>query len=180
MDMSKQMGSGVVATRDEAGRYGKPRALRLAIALASGATMLLAASHASAEKPSVEGVWRVTRHGVNCATGQQLSSFQAIMLFNKEETVTGFGVPPFSTPANGSPDYGVWKREPGKHQYSFKLLSNNYDDAGAFDGTTEVSARLELANGGDALSYRATVSFFDANGQFLFSGCGTATGTRFE
>jgi len=180
MESSKETGSDIAAAGIQERRFGRRGVLQLAIALASGAALLSSASHANGWRDSVDGVWRVTRHGVNCASGQQLSSFQAIMLFNKEGTVTGFAVPPFSTPANGSPDYGVWKREPGPHNYSFKLLANNYTDEGAFDGTTEVSARLELERGGDAFSYTAVVSFYAANGQFLFSGCGAATGTRFE
>ena len=178
METSNEMGSGIAATDVEVGRFGKPGVLKLAIALASGATMLLAASYAGAEP--LEGTWRVTRHGVNCVTGQQVNSFQAIMQFGKGDAVTGFAVPPGSTPANTSPEYGVWKHEPGPHHYSFKLLSNGYDDNGVFEGATEVSGNLQLQKGDDTFSYTAVISFFDANGGLLFSRCGAATGARFE
>src|SRR5262245_55992698 len=141
------------------------KVLKLAVALASGAVMMGAATQASADP--LEGTWRVTRHGVNCATGDVLRTFQAIMQFSKGDTATGFGVPTGSTPANTSPEYGSWKRERGPHNYSFRLLSNGYDDAGVFEGPTEVSGNLELSKGGDSFTYTAVVSFFDAGGNHL-------------
>jgi hypothetical protein len=140
--------------------------------------MMTASAVASADP--LEGTWRVTRHGVNCATGAQVNSFQAIMQFNKGDSATGLGVPPGSTPGNSTPEYGTWKRERGPHHYSFKLISNGYDDAGVFEGPTVVEGKLELQKGDDAFTYTAVISFYDANDQLLFSRCGAATGTRFE
>jgi len=127
----------------------------------------------------LEGVWRVTRHGVDCQSGEQLSTFMAITTFARDGTVVGFGVPPGSSPAMGSPEYGIWKREDAAKSYSFRLLSYAYDATGAFDGSSEVAAQLALARGGDNFAYTATIAFYDAAGNHLFSVCGAATGLRF-
>jgi len=160
------------------------RVLRKAALLGgAGAAMLLGiAPPASADngKTPLEGVWRVTRHGVNCATGQVLSSFPAIMEFMRGGTWTGYAVPPGATPAMGSPDYGTWKRLSGSGGYSFRLLSYNYDAAGAFAGSTEVSADLTLTDDAKSFSYEGTVQFFDAAGSPMFSVCGKGEGARFK
>src|SRR5579862_3697549 len=41
---------------------------------------------------SVDGVWRVTRHGVNCVTGGEVSTFPALMTFHADGTVSGQAV----------------------------------------------------------------------------------------
>ena len=54
----------------------------------------------------------MTRTPINCESGQQVApSFQAIVTFNEDGTLTGYAVPPSSSPALGSPEYGVWQRE---------------------------------------------------------------------
>ena len=40
---------------------------------------------------ALQGTWRVTRHGVDCMTAQDLFSFPAIMTFNQGGTYTGYG-----------------------------------------------------------------------------------------
>jgi hypothetical protein len=152
-------------------------------ALVIGAAAALAPmSQASAEatQPTVEGVWRVTRHGVDCQTGALRSTFPAFMAFNKEGIVTGFAVPPGSSPALGSPEYGVWEREPGHGRYAFRLVSNNYDPSGTFIGTTEVAGHAIVAHGGNSLTYSATIRFLDVQGGLQFAVCGAASGNRFE
>jgi len=172
---------------DSPHRNEQPRHIRsFPTVLAGIAAVLIVAStlgaptaSAAENQPTVEGVWRVTRHGVNCQTGAQLSSFPAIMAFNKDGIVTGYGVPPSSSPALGSPEYGTWQRSQGHGAYAFHLLSNNYD-GGMFSGTTEIVADLRLDNQANTFSYRASVQFFDINGNPLFSVCGAATATRFQ
>jgi len=153
--------------------------LKLAVALFSGSAMIGAASVAHADP--LEGTWRVKRHGVNCVTGAPLNTpFNAIMQFGKGETASGYTVPPGGTPGNSSPELGFWKREPGPHNYSFKLLDYGWDDSGTFEGSSTITGKLELQNGDNSFSYTAVVSNYDANGNLLFSFCGAATGARFE
>jgi len=149
----------------------------LCVAGTAGATTAAPAAAFDAPSP-LEGVWRVTRHGVDCRTGQVMSTFMAITTFARGETLTGFGVPPGSAPAQGSPEYGVW-RHLGGPNYVFRILSYGYDSGGAFNGSGEVTGQLELAHDGDHFSYTSKIAFFDTAGNPQFSVCGAATGLRF-
>ena len=102
------------------------------------------------------------------------------MTFNEDGTLSGYAVPPSSSPALGSPEFGVWKRERGGGNYSFTDLSYSYDEGGAFAGSIELSAQVQLRAGGRTLTHHTKIDFFDGNGAFLFSACGRATGTRFR
>ena len=153
----------------------------LALAVVSAAA-ILAPSNASAQaQPTVEGVWRVTRHGVNCQTGQQLVSFPALMTFHKDGTVSSDAVAPGGSPAGGTGEHGVWRREPGAQTYSFRLLSYSWDPTtGAFEGSTEVTAKLQVTDN-DTFVYESSIQFFDPNQNPAGPAhCGRATGTRFE
>jgi len=157
-------------------------AVKVALALASGAAML-AASQVSAEgaQPTIEGVWRVTRHGVSCQTGQQLSSFAALMTFHQDGTITSDAVSPNSTAAEGTAEHGVWQRAPGNQNYSFKLLGYGWSPTtGDLEGSGEITGTLQLT-GRNSFAYDASIQFFDAAGNPApFVLCGHATGTRFQ
>ena len=127
---------------------------------------------------SIEGVWRVSRHGVNCATGEEVSTFPALMTFHADGTISGQAVPPGSTSAYGPAEFGVWHHNEHSQPFSFRLLSYNYDDTGVIAGSIEVTGTAELASA-DAFVYTASIEFYDANGHLLFSRCGKATGLRF-
>jgi len=162
------------------GFHGAPRLGRrvLAAAALAAAGLASAPTHAFEPPSRLEGTWRVTRHGVDCQTGQQLSTFMAITTFAHGGTASGFGVPPGSSPALGSPEYGEWKREGGP-DYSFRLLSYAYDASGTFAGSAEVTGQLVLARGAEDFTYTSHVAFFDALGNPLFTVCGAASGVRF-
>ena len=156
------------------------RRLAFAIAAVAGATIAhVPSAGAQASEPTVEGVWRVTRHGVVCQTGQVLGSFPALMAFGRDGIVTGYAVGPGSTPAMGSPDYGVWKRGQGPGFYSFRLVAMNYEASGAFSGTIEVTGELVMRDP-NTFTYQSNVQHFDAFGNPLFAHCGAAEGSRFR
>jgi len=76
-------------------------------------------------------------------------------------------------------EYGLWQREPGSQNYSFHDISYAYDEDGTFAGSGVVTANVSLT-GANSFTYSATLEFFDPDGNLVFSGCGRATGTRFE
>ena len=155
---------------------------RAVVSIASGIGVVLATFQASAQgvEPGIEGVWRVTRHGVNCQTGMQVNAFPALMTFHKDGTITSDAVGPGSTAAEGTSEHGVWQREPGRQRYSFRILSYGWDDTGAFEGSAEITGELQVTTRND-FSYNASIQFFDPNGGPLGpQHCGSATGTRFE
>lgn len=152
----------------------------MAACLAGAAAAATSLPAAAFEGPSrLEGVWRVTRHGVDCQTGQVLGTFEAITTFAKGDTITGFGVPPGSAPGLGSPEYGVWKHLGGPN-YALRILSYGYDASGTFSGSSEVTGVLKLDRDADHFSYTAKIAFFDTARNPQFSLCGASTGERFQ
>jgi hypothetical protein len=133
-----------------------------------------------ARNPTIEGVWQVTRVGINCNDPNQAlgSPFPAIMTFHRDGTVTGAAKSPVTGPFD-TPEYGSWKREPGRHNYSFRELQYRYDGNGAFAGSLVLTANVELTDA-NSFIYSATIQIVDANGGPIDSRCGKATGTRFE
>ena len=130
--------------------------------------------------PTIEGVWQVTRVGVNCNDPNQevQSPFPALMTFHRDRTVTGAAKSPVTGPFD-TPEHGLWKREPGSQNYSFRELSYKYDSNGAFLGPLILTANVELTSA-NSFTYNATIQIFDADGNLIASHCGRGTGTRFE
>jgi hypothetical protein len=156
------------------------RVQRVAVVCAAGAAAaFMAPLQAGAHESSIEGVWRVTRNGVNCQTGQVLSTFNAIMSFAHGGSETGFAVPPGTTPAMNSPEFGTWTREPGAGKYSFRFLANSFDVAGSFSGSTAVEGNVTVNPGGTTFSYTSTIQFLDVAGGLRFTACGAGSGTRY-
>jgi hypothetical protein len=167
----------------------KPNIVRFTVALA-----LLAASTCltwSQDKESgqlpnllpssmntIEGVWAVTRHGVNCRTGQDVSTFPALMTFHQDGTVSGQSYGPSPENAYGPAEHGLWQHGPG-NTFSFRLLSYGYDDNGQFTGSTIVTATGQLTSA-NTFSYSSSIQIYDADGHLLVTLCGHATATRFE
>jgi len=127
---------------------------------------------------SLQGTWRVTGTVVDCITGQDIFSFPRIETFHQGGTYTGYGVPPGSEPGQGT-EYGVWQREPGSQNYLVRVVAYSYTAEGDFDGRVEATTTVHLTSA-NSFEYSATIQFFDADGNLVFTGCFRATGTRFE
>jgi len=127
-------------------------------------------------RPTIEGVWQVERHGVNCNDPNQvLSTFAAIITFHRDGTMTA------DTGAleGWTSEYGSWQREPGSHNYSFRDTSFSTDENGelAISGVITATVHLTDAN---SWTYSATIEIFDADGNLIFTACGRGTGRRFQ
>ena len=133
-----------------------------------------------ARNPTIEGVWQVTRVGVNCNDPNQAlgSPFPAIMTFHRDGIVSGAAKSPVTGPFD-TPEHGLWKRELGRHNYSFRELQYRYDGNGAFAGSLVLTANVELTDA-NSFIYSATIQIFDANGNLSETRCGRGTATRFE
>ena len=119
---------------------------------------------------TLQGTWRVT------ITAR--STFPAIRTFNQGGTCTGYAVPPGIDPGQGT-EYGVWQREPGSHNYSFRTVSYGYTAEGVFDGRAEVTDTLHLTSA-NSFESSSIIQIFDADGNLVFTACATSTATRFE
>ena len=130
--------------------------------------------------PTIEGVWQVSRVGVNCNDSSQVlgTPFPAIMTFHRDGIVSGAAKSPVTGPFD-TPEHGLWKREPGSQNYSFRELQYRYDGSGIFLGPLILTAKVELT-GANSFIYSSTIQIVDANGNLIASHCGRGTGTRFE
>jgi hypothetical protein len=100
------------------------------------------------------------------------------MTFNQGGTCTGYAVPPGGDPGQGT-EYGVWQREPGSQNYSYRTVSYGYTADGEFDGRAEITDTLHLTSA-NSFEGSVTIQIFDADGNLVFTACGRRTGTRFE
>jgi hypothetical protein len=130
--------------------------------------------------PTIAGVWQVTRVGVDCSDPNQLRGepFPAIMTFHRDGIVSGAAKSPVTGPYD-TPEHGLWKREPGNQNYSFRELQYRYASNGTFLGPLILTADVELTSA-NSFIYRSTIQIVDANGNLIASHCGRGTGTRFE
>jgi hypothetical protein len=134
----------------------------------------------TASTPTIQGVWQVSRQGVDCSDPNQLLGppFPAIMTFHGDGTVTGAAKSPVTGPFD-TPEYGTWQREPGSQNYSFHEVNYRYDATGIFIGQLVIAANLNLTDN-NSFTYSATIQLFDANGNLTVTLCGAGTATRFE
>jgi hypothetical protein len=164
----------------------KPNIVRFTLALAfllASTSLTWSQDRQSRQVPNpmntIVGVWEVTRHGVDCNTDQELSSFPALMTFHRDGTLSGQAYSPVSTNAFGPAEHGVWQHAPG-NTFSARFVSYSYDDSGAFAGSIVVTATGQLTSA-NSFSYNATIQIYDADGNPLpFTLCGRSTATRFQ
>jgi hypothetical protein len=153
----------------------------IVLGLAASTSLLWGADRPPREAtPTIEGVWQVSRQGVNCSDpNQQLGPpFPAIMTFHGDGTVTGAAKSPVTGPFD-TPEYGLWQREPGTQNYSFREINYRYDGNGTFIGSLVLIANVNLTDA-SSFTYSATIQLFDPNGNLLVTLCGRGTATRFE
>src|SRR6266567_1036504 len=155
----------------------KTQILAIALGLAASSSLLWSADRPPRETtPTIQGVWQVTRMGVNCDDPNQqlVGPFPAIMTFYRDGTMTA------DTGAldGSTSEYGLWQREPGSQNYSFRDTALSTDENGALAIRGIVTANVHLTDA-NSFTYSATIQIFDADGNLVFSACGRTTGTRF-
>ena len=130
--------------------------------------------------PTIEGVWQVSRGGVNCNDPNQAlgTPFPALMTFHHDGTLSGSAKSPVTGPFDTA-EHGLWKREPGSQNYSFRDVAYRYDGNGTFLGPLILTANVELT-GANSFIYSATIQLANANGDPITILCGRGTGKRFE
>jgi len=125
----------------------------------------------------IVGVWdvRVTRR--DCQTGAALGVNSPVMnMFNRGGTLLETSA---SSPTRRGLGLGTWQYVGGQN-YSAVFRFFRFNADGSFAGTRRVARTIEL--GRDANEFTATASdeIFDANGNFVQTGCATETATRLE
>ena len=107
---------------------------------------------ASPNAQTLQGTWRVTRPGVDCITGRNLlisgyHDLQSGRHFHR------LWVPPGEDPGQGT-EYGVWQREPGRHNYSVRAVSYGYTAEGDFAFRAEATEAIQLTSANSFTRYR--------------------------
>jgi hypothetical protein len=146
----------------------------------AASTMLVWSQPAENPTPTIEGVWQVSRVGVNCNDPSQAlgAPFPALMSFHHDGLVEGAAKSPVTGPFDTA-QYGAWRREPGSQNYTFRALSYRYDNNGTFAGSLLLTANVELTDA-NTFEYSATIQIANANGTPIANNCGRGIGTRFE
>jgi len=153
----------------------------LAVGLAvSQATV--AAQDAAAPERSIEGVWRVTVTPRNCVTGVPIptAAFEALFTFHKGGTMSAWLQNSTITTTRSS-NHGLWKRDEGWSDYSFKFVHLRYNlTTGVFIGSQEGAGTLVLGESGDEFTTDGSTASFDATGTATGASCSNSVGTRFK
>src|ERR1043165_9326100 len=125
----------------------------ISLALAGSTSLVSSANRPPREPtPTIEGVWRVTRCRANCQSGECIGSpVPALMTFHGDGTLVAYANPPGTGPLD-APEAGVWQREPGAQNYSFRDISYAYDENGVFAGSGVVTGAVHL-NDANSFTY---------------------------
>ncbi|HMQ03601.1 MAG TPA: hypothetical protein PKD26_06780 [Pyrinomonadaceae bacterium] len=143
---------------------------------------LVTAQEASGQKRTLEGVWRVRIVPRNCTTGVPIpgAESQALYTFHMDGTMSAWTQNSTITTTR-SPSHGLWKREHGWSDYSFKFLHLRYSGStGMFLGKQEGSGALVLSENGEEFTADGSATVFDVNDTPGTPGCSNSFGTRFN
>lgn len=171
----------------------------LALLMLFGGTQLVSAQDGEGKERSLVGVWRVRVTPRICVTGVPIptAAFEALLTFHKGGTLSAWFQNSTITTTR-SPSYGLWQREQGGGDYSFKFVHLRYDLAtGAYlgsqvargtlrfseigGGSTQIAiGTLPLSERRDEFTTDSQNQVFDVNGHLISTGCANAVGTRFE
>jgi len=126
-----------------------------------------------AKKVDLTGTWLVDVHPQGEGAPPP---FKALTTFFSDgtlvETESDTLIPPFITPG-----HGVWEKI-RTNQFAFKIVFLTFDGQGNYTGTAKVTGTVFTNNGPDTYDSPATVSFFDAGGNFMFGGDASGSGER--
>jgi hypothetical protein len=150
--------------------------LGLAVSPATGA-----AQRADPPERTLAGVWQVTVTPRNCATGVPIptAAFAALYTFHKDGTLSAWFQNSTITTTR-SPNHGLWRRDEGWSDYSFKFVHLRYNlTTGVFIGKQEGAGTLVLGESGDDFTTDGLTTLFDVNGNQTSAGCSNSVGTRF-
>ena len=154
----------------------------LALLMLFGGTQLVSAQDGEGQE-RLEGVWRVTTTPRNCVTGVPIptAAFEALFTFHKGGTLS-VSLQNSAITITRSPGHGLWQREQGWGDYSFKFVHLRFDlVTGAYLARQVARGTLRLSESGDEFTTDSSTTSFDVNGVSLPGmGCSNAVGTRFE
>ena len=125
---------------------------------------------------NLEGVWEVTTMPRDCATGDPIPpAFLGLYTFHQDGTISSWYSS--GTPATGN---GLWRRELGWSDYSFKLARFLRSPTGGFSGKIEIGGRVTLSESGDEYASDEYVITYTLAGIPGPPTCLSSVATRFK
>ena len=126
---------------------------------------------------SIEGVWEVATTPRDCTTGEPIptATFVGLYTFHKDGTMISWYSS--GTPSTG---HGLWRRETGWSDYSFKLVRILRNTAGVFSGKSEIGGTLTLSESGDQYTSDEYNTAYSIDGVPGIPRCTNSVGTRFK
>lgn len=153
------------------------RAVRLCIALA---VLLVGSAAASAQAPTLHGVWAQVITPRDCATNAPLSvpPIRVLLTFHRDGTVTeSVGALSFAA-GQRSIGHGKWTHEDGL-TFSERTVAMILFDAGIYQGGWQVTTRTITMTDANHYTSAGAAQFYDTNGQLYRTACATSVGERF-
>lgn len=121
------------------------------------------------------GTWDAVVNRVDCSSGTVIASFVSTATFNQGGTYVG--ITGGSSPAERSPELGIWKHV-GGNRYQFRFKTYHAPGGGMPVFYDIVQHEIDLDP--DNLNYTSegTATRYTMAGVQIFSGCSTAVGKR--
>jgi hypothetical protein len=133
----------------------------------------------------ITGTWQVEVTTYNCETGVRNPPFFSLLTFDAFGTLTGTTANPVFAPGQRSPDHGIWKRA-GRN--TFTAVTEAFVEFSTpatsppphfVRGSQRIEQSIEMT-GYDSFQSDASLTFLDAGGSIVLSGCAWATARRFQ
>ena len=148
----------------------------MVIVIAIAASQVPVIAQSEAPNRSMEGVWTVKTTPRNCTTGDPIppAAFEAIYSFYRDGTMISWYS--MGTPSTGQ---GLWRRELGWSDYSFKLVRILRSTTGVFSGRQEIGGTLVLSESGDEYTSDEYMIVYSIDGVPGTPSCINSVGKRF-
>ena len=143
------------------------RVLAAAIAFTGSQTLLLAQGN-----HSLEGVWDINVHVVNCQSGALIRNIRTLQMFSHDGSVTDTA----STYLRGS-GLGSWSHV-SADDYVARFWFFRYNPDGTFKSLAAGLNKYDLSGDGDHFTVTGTVTDYDATGNVISVGCVTQAAQR--
>lgn len=157
------------------------RPMRLAAAVALSLVALAAVPARAQSDASITGTWRVQVMQFNCLTKAPLSTFQSLLTFASDGTMTESTTNPALLPGQRTGGHGFWNRL-GPTSFSvmteaFITFNSPTTPPGLKTGSQKILQTV-VVTGPNTFNAAAAVRFFDSTGALYLKGCASAVGTR--
>ena len=125
----------------------------------------------------LQGTWDNQVTIIDCQTGNPITTFQSLIVFNAGGTLTETTAG--TAPAMRTAGEGVW-RHITDNTYAFRFKHFRFDAQNVLTGWNIIQAEASLDAAGNVYTSSATVEVYNPNGVLVATACATSASTRFE